>query len=91
MHQGCTYPLLGPCRAELCATRLHEPLAEVEFRRSAIALTTKLTSSRAHFGYATTRALVNNAGIFLEELSRPESFYDFGGATKSITCRSFRR
>ena len=21
----------------------------------------------------------------------PESFYDFGGATKSITCRSFRR
>ena len=29
--------------------------------------------------------------LFLEGTSRPESFYDFGGAIKSITCLSFRR
>jgi len=34
---------------------------------------------------------VNNARLFLEGTSRPESFYDFGGAIKSITCLSFRR
>jgi hypothetical protein len=38
-----------------------------------------------------TDAQVNNARLFLEGTSRPESFYDFGGAIKSITCLSFRR
>ena len=36
-------------------------------------------------------AQVNNARLFLEGTPRPESFYDFGGAIKSITCLSFRR
>jgi len=34
---------------------------------------------------------VNNARLILEGTSRPKSFYDFGGAIKSITCLSFRR
>jgi hypothetical protein len=33
----------------------------------------------------------NNARLFLEGTLRPESFYDVGGAIKSITCLSFRR